>query len=901
MAHSSRLLLVGIACCASGSNPKTLDGDPPPPPPQKAGPASTTTGNGVTGKTPRMVATHYDECPAGGSLEVPIAIEDRAKVARDPPLTAFVVPVAKQANLRSLAGIGVMDEAGRRLPAQLEVLSRWGGAPDDCEHPIRYAYARVSAVPEPGHRVEWKVATGTDAGEMSPLTLETSKSAWIIDTGVARFTVRRDRFEGLSKVELPKDGGGYDLVSQLRRESGQSSFFIDHDGALHRISEAEIWKLELERSGPQVVTVVARGYYPGVAKNRRGKGPNATRGLGITVRLHFYARSSIVRVEQTYYYGAVADWSATGLTNTTVVQRAWMTVPLVEPAEKVYARADEKIYTRDPKEVIQVEQKKRTPDQQALAYAISSGDDDLETGESARHPFLAVTSKRFYAMATIARMAVREPQGFTWSNQLNALDVDFTSAPIQVGAARGIWSVAALDFGRGTPSESRAAALQLFAERPLLGAPTPAYLNTTQTLGPYATQSSGAAGVYEALVRKLHANTIEYLKKVRISGLQIWPDLPSGSCDLEYDCPSWADRYYGGGDNNYWNWSKPGIDEFFRTADDDLIYDFSLGEAMTYVETLAVRPDHHWLGDSSVAGLAPCYGDATGYDSRYVEGTNNRRDRCPADYAYDKTLEVAFLATGDFRFIDFFEEAGAAVVNTFGEPPKIPQPYLELNLSRLSTQRLELLADGAEFGRDPKVGALLRAKLRAYVDHMVGRTLVDGNACEVGGTGHHDVTETGECNSVVAWMMPVGTEWAIRTSQILDHEPLFRWVLRYGVVAAKNHSGAENPAAGRDWRVGYTCRISKKGEAGPCKLWSEGENDARFYPNGALAYLNIFGLVLGADPSDPDHICDWLPGVYRSRIGDLGFGDINGNVWGKGSGQALAFSAEAVAALQTCK
>jgi hypothetical protein len=185
---------------------------------------------------------------------------------------------------------------------------------------------------------------------------------------------------------------------------------------------------------------------------------------------------------------------------------------------------------------------------------------------------------------------------------------------------------------------------------------------------------------------------------------------------------------------------------------------------------------------------------------------------------------------------------------------------------------------------------------------MLGRTMIDGHACEVGGTGKHDVTETGKCDSVVGWMMPVGTEWAIRTSQILEHEALSKWVIRHAAVSARNHTGSERPGSSRrDWRVGYGCSVSKRGELSNCKQWSSGENDAKFYGNGMLAYLNVFGLVLGADPSDPNRLCDWLPSAYQTQLGALGFNDLNGNIWGKGSGQALAFSAEAVAAISSCK
>jgi len=141
--------IVLSVACANHASPGPVGAEAAPPASATAKVSEALTSNGVEGRPPKMVAVAYDRCPEGGTLEAPIAIQDRARVVRDPPLTSFVVPVAKQANLRSLNAVGVYDETGRRLPAQLEVLSRWEAHPDDCAQPIQYAYTRVSAVPEP--------------------------------------------------------------------------------------------------------------------------------------------------------------------------------------------------------------------------------------------------------------------------------------------------------------------------------------------------------------------------------------------------------------------------------------------------------------------------------------------------------------------------------------------------------------------------------------------------------------------------------------------------------------------------------------------------------------------------------------------------------------------------------
>ncbi len=407
---------------------------------------------------------------------------------------------------------------------------------------------------------------------------------------------------------------------------------------------------------------------------------------------------------------------------------------------------------------------------------------------------------------------------------------------------------------------------------------------------------------------EIHNRTKSYLDEYAITGLQLWPDLPRDSCHINVNCDQARGQLHEGGDNNYWNWSKPGIDEFFRTGNNDYLYDFSLGEAVTYAETLAFRTYHDRVGDSSVAGLAACYGDSRGYSGDYREGLNNRRDRCVPDYSYDKTLKVAYLATADARFVDFFEEAAQGAINAFGAPPVEPDSDLELTLSRLSEQRLELVSSGAEFTKDPEAAAYLWERLRTYATFMLGRVLIDGHSCNTGGSGHNDAKRLGTCNSGQAWMMPVGVEWALRTGRITQNPDLENWVKRYGERTAQYHAvldgnGIPNfSVAGSQWRTIYQCSANGQGVVdSSCAKFTGGENNSLFYQNGLMAYLNVFGLVLAADPTDPQRICQWLPQAYATQLTRMNDQEINGRIWGKSSGQAFGMSAEAVGALSYCR
>ncbi|MCA9554680.1 MAG: hypothetical protein KC933_31915, partial [Myxococcales bacterium] len=807
-----------------------------------------------------------------------------------------LVPFSDAEALYSLNSLVVKDDAGNRLPAQFEVLSRWEGvAPSDCGKPIRYAYAHVSAVPAPGTEARWQVESIVDnPGESTTLSVTESAQAWVVDTGVARFTIDRQTFRGLSKVELPDGQGGFDTVSELA--AGQASFVLDHMG-LKEIGAQAPWSLALERRGPQVVTVAARGYYAA---------QGGARDLAYTLRMSFYAGSGTVKVDHTYYYGDVAGWGADGVSNRTQLGGAWMRVPFAGGASEITVRADQQVFTRPGTEAVRVEQQKRAPGDIAVRYAVTGGGNSLETGEFADHPYLAAAGNGMHITATLGRMNVREPQALSWNETTQSVVVEMTSTAMYVGGARGIYTQAALEFGRGGPAGQDA--LQLHAERPLLGTPAPSYLNTTRTIGPYAASAAqGPAAAYVAKMADIHQRTKTYLRDLRVTGVQIWPDLPRSSCYAEYNCATRRTALYEGGDNNYWNWSKPGIDEFFRTGNNDFIYDFSLGEALTYIETLAVRTYHDKITDSSVMGLAVCYGDSRGYAGDYREGLNNRRDRCVADYSYDKTLKLAFLATGDARFVDFFEEAGESVVNAFGAPPARPEEYLEVDLSRLSEQRLEVLTDGAEFGRNPALADNLRVKIKDYVGWMQGRTLIDGHMCYLSGSGYNDAKALGRCGSTQGWMLPVGMEWAIRTSRWLRDPGLAQWVTTSGQRSAQNFAVLNGQGlpdfarAGSTWRTVYSCTANQSGvDNASCQKITNGENNNLFYNNGLMAFLNVFGLVLAADPVDPDQVCAWLPAAFTQHMNSLQDTDVNFHIWGKESGQAFALSAEAAGALSSC-
>src|SRR5688500_826285 len=157
MHRTALALLVPVAFACTNKRPQgTLPGDGGGRDGNVVNPGD---GGVITPPDGSVVNAIYDDCPDfEHTLDVPIIVNDEQNaIARDPSITSFLVPFAREGAVFSLNSLVVYDGAGARLPAQFETISRWGGGPDDCTVPIRYAYAHVRAAPPAGSREQWSV------------------------------------------------------------------------------------------------------------------------------------------------------------------------------------------------------------------------------------------------------------------------------------------------------------------------------------------------------------------------------------------------------------------------------------------------------------------------------------------------------------------------------------------------------------------------------------------------------------------------------------------------------------------------------------------------------------------------------------------------------------------------
>lgn len=857
--------------------------------------------------TATIALSASDACArAAAKLAVPIAVVEDFGVPRYPPVLSFPIAFSRDANITSMTGFLAATPDGRPLATQAEVLSRWGDGPGACAAPIRWGYVHVlgEVVPERRSYLQLTHDPRSNAAYGPAIRVEESDAALVIDTGPARFTLDRRKFSGFAKIELDTPNG-------RRVLSGGSALIFERDGARGGAAFGKTWSVEVERAGPLVATVAAKGTYAA---------PDGSKVFRYTVRLSFWAGSGAVLFDHTYYNGETTDITAHGGKNRARVDRLYLRVPLSfaanggdRAAPEVIARANEKVHRLRPREVVSVEQDKRSPDRPNVVSSVRVGKENLELGTFADRPMIAAATRDAYAIATLGWMGPRDPQALRFDPKTNALEVDFQSEALFVGGARGVWSKAMLDFGSVVPDLAlRGTQLYAHATRPLIGTPSTAYLNTTGARGALPSgELGGAFARFDEDVDRIHDTTALYLRRFRITGTQIWPDLARTACQGE-GCAALERGYFEGGDANYWDWSLVELEQFLRTADPVFVHDFALPEAMTMAETISFRPDPGSASDrSSFGGMTPCYGSGRETeDGEWLEGLNHRTGVCPGDYSYNKVHHLAYLLTADRRFTDFFTQGAETAIRMYKDPRTTdPDKWLELSASRTTYQYLEPLLDAAELSRigGDAANRRYRDTALAYFDHLAKHALERGHTCHLLGTRTDDPKIKGDCPSDQAWMLPVWIEWVARLARLYQHAPARAWLAEFAKMSAKRYTvrddrglpdlSQEQSSGG--WRTMYRCLANARGvDDASCRKVTQIENEGRFYPNGLVAFLNAYGIVLDADPKDPAQICRWLPDAYATALERMD--QLNGYVWGKELGQAFAFTQTTLGAIERC-
>lgn len=223
-----------------------------------------------------------------GSLSIPLTARERLGVARVNEPVQSGVPLPRGAQLLTTSGLSVLDAEGNVVPADFDVLSRWGGTPVDATKPIKWLLVSLPVSVAANGSATFTLTDYRPASHGETLSLDSSRSDhWVVSTGAARFEIATTGFDLFHRVTI----GGTDLVVP----SATAGAYYTLGGSTYAASAARGGsRLSVVRTGDRSRSLTLK-----VKGSHRTSDDSTDEDLEFNTFLTFFAGSSAVRVQHT--------------------------------------------------------------------------------------------------------------------------------------------------------------------------------------------------------------------------------------------------------------------------------------------------------------------------------------------------------------------------------------------------------------------------------------------------------------------------------------------------------------------------------------------------------------------------------------------------------------------------
>lgn len=193
-----------------------------------------------------------------------------------------------------LKTLRVVAANGKEMVAQFRPLARWWSK----DNSLRWVQVDFKTSLGGFQSKDFYVTDGRTKAYESPLKVTKTDETLVVDTGVARFTIDRKNFNLFKQVRLDHNRDGEYAQSEEVISPGNcvGGVVVDTLGNKYLASKGTT-KVDVEESGPVRVCIVAKGVH-------RPQDEGYSRGMyGYDVRMHFYANSSLVRLDTVMHNG----------------------------------------------------------------------------------------------------------------------------------------------------------------------------------------------------------------------------------------------------------------------------------------------------------------------------------------------------------------------------------------------------------------------------------------------------------------------------------------------------------------------------------------------------------------------------------------------------------------------
>ena len=702
------------------------------------------------------LAGDLGQAPAG-AYEVLACVEITNDEAfeRSGELAWSGVPMPRSAQLTDLDGLVLVGPGLRRLAAQFDVLSRWGGRVDDTALPVRWL--EVSARPRAGANstVAYELRRYSNTPAAAPDAFAASISPqgadFVVDTGLATFVLDPALpalFEQID-VDLDDDGSGRANVythtpgagPRLEFDSGGGTVVLDTTDPA-RVS-VDSGGFRIVESGPVKVVVLLKGHFsaPGGASLCSVPGVTAYERFGYTLVATFTRGSRDVGLQLNVRNECSDAFGGSWTDDAVTLGRASWEFPFPGlSAPSVYYAAQGAV-TGSAAALTVVEQRKGAGNPWSRRARVRLDGTTAATPSTLDEPLVALADATLVAAVSMPWMRFREPQALAVDGQ--TLSLRFVSEPLVVGEAKGVWNFAKL---RLTPAahvpsggsrggiqvagdvagylETLRTELRAELERGLLVRAPRDHVNDSRLFAGLSTGASSSIKTrYLSTMNKFHHDTVDpggQWDRSKTFGSQLWPDVQFDQWAVDFP----SSPLDNDGSMNYWNPSGAELFEYLRSGDPKWVWDFALPQSLLQMHTAYVNLGDHDHGNRNGAA-ATSGGIGEGQWHREAFGSD--------DYSYNMGIHLAYVTRPSPALAERFAQAGRMITGRYSIPKAqegTREPFVsEVDINRQVIQHFEMLANCAEFvaGAD---GLACHNRLQQVVTELAQDNLAAGIMCQ---------------------------------------------------------------------------------------------------------------------------------------------------------------------------
>lgn len=681
----------------------------------------------------------WGAAPSGGRDVACFEIRNDLDVPRVGEVAYSSVPIARGLDLRDTDGLVVVGPLGI-VPAQLDVVARWGAVVDDVAAPIRWLQVSLPAdigSRSVGRYALRRVESFSPPDDPDAARIVEDAASVVVETGLARFTLD-PTYPGLLR-SIDIDGERITAPDRLgpRLVLGDGTA-IGAGGAGGSV--VLDGPMEILERGPVRVAVAQRGHFVGAGgRTRCSAGPEPYEPYGYTLVLAFDRGARHVDVQLNVRNECTDNFSGPWTDDATRFARASFELP-VGATEGVWFGADGAVAAAGGDSVVVEQQRGGGIPWRRRARVVVDGA-ERGRGELYERPVAAASAGGLVASVQMPWMRFREPQAVAYED--GALSARVVSEELVIGEARGIWGVARFDFVRAEPSptaalETTRARNAAALERGLLVRPTLTTVNAAEVWPSLGTdQPSLLRDAYVDWVARMHDDTVmSQWEASKTYGSQVWPDIPFNPAPV--DAPG-----ENGVEMNYWNASRTELLEYFRSGDVRYAWDWALPMTWYQFASAYSNAGEHSHGNRNGAALTSggcgwengcCHLPDLGPDCE-VEGMDdhghwNRTNTGSDDYAYTHG-DVAYVVRPSYWMRRRFAQAGRMVLDRYpdGEPGAREIFVSARDVTRQVIQHFVLLANCAEFVPGAE-GRACRDRLISFFEELARDNFSAGVVCQ---------------------------------------------------------------------------------------------------------------------------------------------------------------------------